>query len=145
MLMLESLLNNRIVVFYQTQEFFDAVWEFIIKMFHSYGMECICRKSNTVSTICTNGMTTVTFVKPNDNARGRVATQVFLEPGISKDVVELLAVPALAKTKCESNCYVIKIKDHEIYKTYWAEKADTFYMENETPHQISFDEYMETR
>lgn len=144
MLMLESLLNNRIVVFYQTQEFFDAVWEFIIEKFHSHGMECTCRRSNTVSTICTNGMTTVTFVKPNGNAKGRVATQVFLEPGISKDVVELIAIPALVKTECGNNCYVIKIKDHEIYKTFYAERADTFYMENETPHQISFDEYMET-
>lgn len=145
MLMLESLLNNRIVVFYQTQEFFDAVWEFIIKMFHSYGMNCTCRRSKTASTISTNGITTVTFVKPNGNAKGRVATQVFLEPGISKDVVELLAIPALAHTGGESNCYVIKIKDHETYKTFYAEKADTFYMENETPHQISFDEYMEIR
>lgn len=145
MLMLESLLNNRIVVFYQTQEFFEAVWEFIIEKFHSYGIECICRRNKTVSTICTNGMNTVAFVKPNDNARGLAATQVFLEPSISKDVVELLAVPALVKTGCGNNCYVIKIKDHEIYKTFYVEKADIFYMENETPHQISFDEYMETR
>lgn len=144
MLMFESLLNNRIIVFYQTQEFFEAVWEFIIKMFHSHGMECICRRSNTVSTICTNGMITITFVKPNDNAKGRVATQVFLEPGISRDVVELLARPALARTECDDNCYIIKIKDHDIYKTFYAERAATFYMKNETPHQISFDEYMET-
>lgn len=141
--MLESLLNNRIIVFYQSKEFFEDIWSFCVKYLKSRGVECVCRRSNNISTIVTS-LTLITFVKPNDNARGRVATQVFLEPGISKDVVELLAVPALAKTKCESNCYVIKIKDHEIYKTYWAEKADTFYMENETQHQISFDEYMET-
>ena len=145
MLMLENLLYNRIIVFYQTQEFFDAVWEFIIKIFHSYGMKCTCRRSKTVSTISTNGMVTVTFVKPNDNnARALAATQVFLEPCIPKDVVKLLAFPALARTGCGNNCYVIKIKDHEIYKRFYAEKADTFYMKNETPHQISFDEYMET-
>lgn len=142
MLMLESLLNNRIIVFYQTPEFFEAVWDFIIKVFHSHGVECACRRSNSVSSIST-GMCVVTFVKPNDNARGRVATQVFLEPGISRDAVDLLAIPALDRTGSK-NCYVIEIKNNGIYKEFRAEKADTFYMKNETPHQISFDEYMET-
>lgn len=143
MVMLESLLNNRIIVFYQSKEFFEDIWSFCVKYLKSRGVECVCRRSNNISTIVTS-LTLITFVKPNDNAKGRVATQVFLEPGISRDVVDLLVRPTLAKVECGDNCYVIKIKDHDIYKTFYAENADTFYMENETPHQISFDEYMET-
>lgn len=143
MVMLESLLNNRIIVFYQSKEFFEDIWSFCVKYLKNHGVECVCRRNNSVSTIVTS-LTLITFVKPNGNAKGRVATQVFLEPGISRNVVDLLVRPTLAKTECGDNCYVIKIKDHDIYKTFYAENADTFYMKNETSHQISFDEYMET-